>query len=487
MKPKKNLRFRLFSYFSLFSIILVLLLWIFQMLFLDQTYKFVRKNQTRTYTNQVATALQNSTVDGIKDSILEQSRGNNVSVVMYDPNTGVYTIATEHNLFNLLGDRFDYKIMEITNQMISSDEDTMYLEISRGNGKKPDVIRENRENDRNYSLIVYGVDAVDSLGNPIFILTMSDLLPVDSTVEALRVQLMILSVIMIIISFIISSIASRILAKPIENLNEKTKILATGNYDVAFDGKGYSEIEQLSDSLNDTAVQLKKADQMTKDLIANVSHDLRTPLTMISGYGEVMRDVPGEATAENIQVIIDEANRLTSLVNNLLDISKLQAGTIDLSISDINVNDMLISVVNTYQKMTETDGLAFELNMDEKTCYVNGDRMRLEQVFYNLINNAISHVGPDKKVILNAEIKGNKIRFDVIDHGIGISKEDLPMIWQRYYKVDRNHVRPETGSGLGLSIVKTILELHKAEYGVESEPDKGSDFWFELPVIEVEE
>ena len=319
-----------------------------------------------------------------------------------------------------------------------------------------------------------------------FVVIIGDLLPVDSTVSAIRVQLIIISIGLVIVAAILSTASSRIISKPIEQLNEKTRIMSTGNLDVTFDGKGYREIEQLSDSLNDTITQLKKADQMTKDLIANVSHDLRTPLTMISGYGELIRDIPGENNRENIQVIIDEAERLTSLVNNMLDISKLQSGNIELAPTSINVMDMLVSVQNTYSRFLETNGYKLILDAEDKDYYIRADKQRLEQVLYNLINNAITHAGEDKTVILKAAVNDGMMRFDIIDHGEGIPKDELPLIWQRYYKVDKTHVRPETGSGLGLSIVRTILDLHKAEYGVESEVSKGSDFWFRLPLEENE-
>ena len=201
---------------------------------------------------------------------------------------------------------------------------------------------------------------------------------------------------------------------------------------------------------------------------------------MISGYGELMRDVPGESTPENIQVIIDEANRLTALVNHMLDVSKLQSGTTEILKGTVNANDLLSRVANTYSTMMDNMGYHFVVDCDDEIKYVQGDANRLEQVLHNLINNAINHIGEDKTVILRCHEKGDKMRFDVIDHGCGIKEEDIPLIWQRYYRV--NNVQ-ETGSGLGLSIVKTILELHKAEYGVESKINEGSDFWFELPLI----
>ncbi|MBE6116768.1 MAG: HAMP domain-containing histidine kinase, partial [Erysipelotrichaceae bacterium] len=295
-----------------------------------------------------------------------------------------------------------------------------------------------------------------------------------------RTQLTTITIVLTIIAVIVAYIIARRVSRPIENLTSNARVMSTGDFDVEFHGTGFTEIEELSDTLNFTAQELKKSDQLTKDLIANVSHDLRTPLTMISGYGELIRDVPGESTPENIQVIIDEANRLTTLVNYMLDVSKLQSGTTEIVMGTVNANDLLSRVGNTYSTMMEKNGYHFVVDCDEEINYVKADAGRIEQVLHNLINNAINHIGDDKTVVLKCHEHNDKMKFEVIDHGSGIKEEDIPLIWQRYYKA--NNIS-ETGSGLGLSIVKTILELHDAEYGVESKINEGSNFWFELPII----
>jgi signal transduction histidine kinase len=372
-------------------------------------------------------------------------------------------------------------ILEIIDLYKTSKSDVFYI----GNQANRHIFDENsakftNKNSDNVSGIAYLTEIKDNTGKSLLVMGLCEIVPVYSTINTLRTQLTTITIVLTIIAVIVAYIIARRVSRPIENLTSNARVMSTGDFDVEFHGTGFTEIEELSDTLNFTAQELKKSDQLTKDLIANVSHDLRTPLTMISGYGELIRDVPGESTPENIQVIIDEANRLTTLVNYMLDVSKLQSGTTEIVMGTVNANDLLSRVGNTYSTMMEKNGYHFVVDCDEEINYVQADAGRIEQVLHNLINNAINHIGDDKTVVLKCHEHNDKMKFEVIDHGSGIKEEDIPLIWQRYYKA--NNIS-ETGSGLGLSIVKTILELHDAEYGVESKINEGSNFWFELPII----
>ena len=239
----------------------------------------------------------------------------------------------------------------------------------------------------------------------------------------------------------------------------------------------------MSDSLTYASQELSKNDALQKELIANISHDLRTPLTMIVGYGEAMRDLPGENTPENVQVIIDETQRLSDLVNDLLDLSKLQAGTRKPVKEVFNLTDVIRETMGRYEKLTRKDGYSIELDCGE-TVYVLADKTMVLQVIYNLINNAINYTGEDRRVTVRQALTDEgKVRVSVMDSGEGIPADQLPLIWDRYYKVDKVHRRAMIGTGLGLSIVKSILEQHGNAYGVESQIGKGSTFWFEFDVI----
>ncbi len=272
---------------------------------------------------------------------------------------------------------------------------------------------------------------------------------------------------------------SRSLSKSIIKINDEAKKLAEGDYSVNFNSKDYMEVAELSDTLNYAASELGKADSFQKELIANVSHDLRTPLTMIKGYAEVMRDIPGENTPENVQVIIDETERLSGLVNDMLDISKLKAGTIAIQPEEYNITESIRHVLERYNKLREVDGYTIDFIYDDEVI-VYADEQKMYQVLYNLINNAINYTGEDKKVTVIQKVLDNTLRIEVKDTGDGVKPEDIPYVWDRYYKDSSTHKRAIQGTGLGLSIVKNVLELHGAKYGVSSVRGVGATFWFEL-------
>ncbi len=280
--------------------------------------------------------------------------------------------------------------------------------------------------------------------------------PVDATVETLRTQLVCISIIMVLFCVVLAFLISRNISKPIVKINRSAKELARGNYQVRFEEGGYREVAELGATLNYAAKELSTVENLRKELIANVSHDLRTPLTMITAYSEIMRDLPGENTSENVQVIIDEATRLTALVNDMLDLSKIQAGSDSLSIKEFNLTESINTILMRYAKLIENDGYHIDFDYEDDV-FVEADEMKMSQVIYNLINNAINYTGADKRVIIRQTVKKGLVTISITDTGKGIAEEELPYIWDRYYKVDKSHKRSTVGTGLGLSIVKGIL------------------------------
>lgn len=318
---------------------------------------------------------------------------------------------------------------------------------------------------------------------PYLVLLSARLTPVNATVQMIRQELAVVSVIMIVLALGLAMVISRYISKPLSQMNESAKELAKGNYEVEFHDQSSIEIRELGNTLNYTARQLKKTEQLQHELIANVSHDLRTPLTMIQAYAEMMRDIPGENTPENVQVIIDEAGHLTGMVNDLLDISKLQAGVTQLNKTHFNLTQNLEAAVQRIGRMASANEFTIELICDRnQEIFVDADEFKIYQVVYNLINNALNYSGDSRHVIVRQECNDDIVTVSVQDFGPGIAKEDLPLVWERYYKVDKEHRRSSNGSGLGLAIVRKILELHHAQYGVDSTLGRGSTFWFCLKV-----
>ena len=363
-------------------------------------------------------------------------------------------------------------------------EDTAEERQFRDKSKRipPPAVFGNREknNDLMYAKITKLSD-----GREIMVVADTRISPLDSTVKTLRIQLILCTIIAVIISFIVSFAISRHVAKPIETINKTAKKLAQGNFDVEFKGKGYREIEQLNDTLNCTSVELSKVDTLRCELMANVSHDMRTPLTMIVGYGEVMRDIPGENNPENVQVIIDEANRLTRFVNSVLDLSKLQSGMSEYNPEKTNLTGMLRDVEERYRKLMLDENFEITLSCaGDEDVYIKCDEPKLFQVLLNLTDNAINYSNAPKKVVIKQTLnEDGNVRVEVVDNGNGIDKDELPYIWDRYYKTDKSHKRNVAGSGIGLSIVKEILKIHSARFGVQTQKGVGSTFWFELPVV----
>jgi signal transduction histidine kinase len=292
-------------------------------------------------------------------------------------------------------------------------------------------------------------------------------------------QLLLVSLISLAIAAGIAFLLARHIAAPLERINSKAKRLPQGEYDIDFSEKSYREIEELSATLNHTADDLSRTDRLQKELIANISHDLRTPLTMIVGYAEVMRDIEGENKPENIQVIIDEATRLSLLVNDLLEISRIQGGNNERKNETFDLGELATQTVARYQRLKANSGFDFSVSVDGD-CHVYADKEKIVQVICNLVNNAINYSVDEKRVMLRVFRQKGAVRLEVEDRGVGISPENIEHVWERYYRETTSQRRGVSGSGLGLSIVREILELHRARYGVSSVLGEGSVFWFEI-------
>ena len=314
----------------------------------------------------------------------------------------------------------------------------------------------------------------------------SDLSPVGATVRTLEMQFSWIAGILLVAILLLAALLSRIVATPLIMITQKAERLAAGEFEVDFSGSGYREVEELADALGHASNEIGASARLQRELIANISHDLRTPLTMIKGYSEMMRDIPGENTPENVQVVIDETTRLSELVSDLLDLSKLQAGTRSPEFSTFDLTETIRDVMRRYDTLIRHEGYHIDVEL-EGEAYVRADRTMILQVIYNLINNAVNYTGESMRVRVSERVGEGSVRFSVADDGAGIAPEKIGEIWDRYYRVDTEHKRAVMGTGLGLSIVKQVLEAHGAAYGVDSAIGVGSVFWFELPLVSPEE
>ena len=461
---RKSIRFKIPFYLFIFVIVMLLLLWVMEIFLLDSIYK-----KTKT------------------DAILDA--GNYISSKITDPNISEYIdqLAVTNDACIVVADdngSFLYRSNSSTSSQCIreiSDKDRFMERISSA-----------YENNNTYVEEVQATEYID-LGIPIpirsyneiqythiiqedsnyFLFMNSTISPINATVDTLKTILTIVTVIMCIIAILLGLYISRKIITPIQQLNVSAKNL--GKENIHFSGKGYLEIEELSSTLNQANEDLHQVEKLRNELISNISHDLRTPLTMISGYAEMMRDLPDENNEENLNIIINETKYLTRLVNDVLDLSKLQAGAQKLEEKEFDLTQLLLEMIDRVRSLSD---IQIDFIYDGHL-HVIADEMKISQVFYNILSNALHYT--KEKVIVRQILNNDIIRIEIQDFGDGIEESEIDKIWQCYYR-STNHSRQVSGSGLGLYICKQILDLHHANYGVTSKLHEGSTFYFELNV-----
>ena len=327
-----------------------------------------------------------------------------------------------------------------------------------------------------------GASYQNSSQSEYIVMVASELAPVQEAVSTIRMQLIWITAVLLLVATISSFVIARSLTKPILQVSAAAQEIAKGNLNTYVDIRSKDELGRLGNDFNAMSKEISKANSLQRELIANVSHDIRTPLTMIKGYAETIKDLTGDIKEKRdaqLDIIIDESNRLNGLVNDILDLSKLQAGQITPEYSQFDLAAKLRDIIHRYDLLTTNEGYQFTLTAPAKVM-VYADELKIEQVIYNLVNNATNHTGPDKKVFVVLEDEPNRAVVKVIDTGVGIEKKYLPLIWDRYYKPYKKKDRKGMGTGLGLSIVKGILQMHHFNFGVTSTKGQGSTFWFEV-------
>ena len=462
------MKFKIWLYFALFAALLMGMLWFLQIFFLDKYYAEMKISQTRKVANAIISHYRDG--ENLVEYISALSYKNDMFIHI-ESSDGTIIFSPDQNLElpRILGGNIHLMEMAVMkrNLIKSGKQSTSIIMTDPG-----------REN----NTLAYSAYLDRTAGREVILYIFSPLYPVESTVDILSSQLRYVTIISLVLAFGISLLISNRISKPIVNITKTASRLAKGNHEVSFEGGHYSEITQLADTLNYTSRELAKAELLRKDLIANVSHDLRTPLTMVKSYAEMIRDLSGdnpEKRNAHLQVIIDEADRLNLLVADLLTLSKMQSGVDTLNISKFNMKDSIMSILNSYRILSEEEGYRFTCNCDADII-ATGDEARIKQVLSNLVNNAVKYSGAEKEISVTVTETADAVRCEVTDKGQGIPEEEWEHIWERYYKSSSGHSRSAVGTGLGLSIVKEILLLHKARFGVISKLGKGSTFWFEL-------
>lgn len=460
-----------------FTATILFIIWLVFVVFLDNLYK-----QAKTVEIRSAVKTVESMLDSDRDELITGMReisspsGASIVVVGFDASGSEKYYLASASQMSVLANRM--AVNDIIRRAADEGGEVLYTLDSN---LPPEIAKRGGIADQD---MIYARTVNGDSGSTVIAVSMP-LASFDTARSAIMQLLVIVSMLFTVMAVILGRMISDTFAVPLEKLNVSAKDVGTPKYKKMDGDPGCRETAELNDTLERASEEIEKVEKLRRELIANVSHDLRTPLTLISGYGEMMRDIPGENTKENIQIIIDEAEHLNRLVNDVLSISKLENGMERLELSQFNITASLKALISRYSALRAAEGYTLRFEPDREYT-VTGDEVKLLQVFYNLINNAITYTGASAYVeIRQSETEHENrrfLRFDVIDDGDGILPENIPYIWDRYYKENRAHKRAGIGTGLGLSIVKRVIDLHGGKYGVESEVNKGSDFYVEIPL-----
>lgn len=459
---KRSLNFKLWIYFVSFAAAIMALLWLLQIVFLNSYYESMKTKEISRIGNELAAKYGSP---DFENALVEISFTEGISINILDQ-TGklVYPL-----------DIFDLVRQPRLNSETFSDF------LARLYGSESDSVVYTRTDERvRNPILVYGaiLDNGDASNYFLFMNTMLE--PIDSTVNVLKSQLIRITGISFILALGISFILAKWISEPITKITSSAKSLAKGDYGISFQKGAYTEIDNLADTLNKTTRELSKTEELRKDLIANVTHDLKTPLTVIRSYSEMIRDLSGDSKDRreaHLETIIQETNKLSLLVDDMLELSRVQSGLREMEMERLDLCQLTLEVIERFSYFRENEGYSFQVESTGDT-NILGDKRKLSQVIYNLVGNAVNYTDEDRRINIDINEEGDSVKFSIKDHGSGIATEDLDHIWDRYYRGGMSHSRRKTGSGIGLSIVKSIIMAHNGDYGVSSKEGKGSTFYF---------
>ena len=441
----KTIGFKLFLGFLCMAVITIGLLWLIQAVFLKDSYL-------------------NRRIESITAALEESGGEDQIDYAMLESDQNISLLAVD-NAGNTLYMSDDLPMRGQLTKLIPSLI-----------GKSPDAqlkLLQTASKNTRYSMIS------EKLSDDLYVFAVFSMVDVNEASRLLLQQLWIVTVVLAVVSILLAVILSRMFSKPIVSVTRSARIMAEGNTNVALPVKSKDEIGQLTQALNELGEELSKTENLRRELIANVSHELRSPLSVIQGFAETVRDVtwPNEVKrTEQLTIISEEAARLSHIVTDILDYSRIQSGVDSASIETFSLQPVLNDMIGRFEVAAGQNNLRFELTCDD--IEIRFDKGKLIQVLSNLLNNAINYALPHSAISIRAEGLKGRARVSVENTGTPIPADEINRIWERYHRAPQSSGKASLGTGLGLSIVKSIFVLHDVPFGVSSN-EKSTVFWFE--------
>ncbi|MBE6128575.1 MAG: HAMP domain-containing histidine kinase [Erysipelotrichaceae bacterium] len=469
-----GIRFRFWLSFFLLAVGIIVFIGVLQTGLIRPYYRNSKVQTVRTLADSVQRDLVDSeiTADGISNALKEVVDNNACIFIVNEGGRRIYDADSLGTSCVLSGN-----VPEEVTQLF----DTAALETLLGSSREYSINVTNPSTSQ--EMIVFARKIQAELGN-YYLYVSSPLEPVDSIVTFFTRQYVYYTLIAIIAASMVAIYISRTVTDPIIKMKNEAGKLARADYSADFDGGTFTETKELASTLNHANEKLSGIDELRRDLIANVSHDIRTPITDIKAYAEMIRDISGndpEKRDKHLEVILKEADYMSNLVSDMSELSKMQTGTYIPRKENMDLSEKIYEVVDMNQPLIDDAGVKVEIDVPEYLT-VYADELKIGQIITNYLTNAIKHSPKGKTIWIRAWQKEDEetVRMEVEDEGEGIAPEDLPNIWDRYQKSSHSFSRSQTSTGLGLAIVRAIAESHGAGYGCTSEPGKGSVFWLEL-------
>lgn len=465
MSRNLSIRVKIWLFFMMLICVVFILMWTFQVLFLGQFYEVMKVSSVARATGRLAETYQ---TEAFADNITDTAMRNDMCI----------------EVLNADGTEMGYQCVFSGNCLLHNGSNDLYFFfMDLQQSENGEICRKLYNETMQINMLVYGCPVYGENGSlDGYILTNTRLVPVQATRQIFQQLTMGITILLVIAGVILSAYAAENLGTPINRLKVSAQRLAQGDYTAQFSGGGCAEVDDLAETLSYASHELSRTDEMQRDLIANVSHDMRTPLTMMKAYAEMIRDLSGNNPVkreQHLNIIIEETDRLSLLVNDMLDLSKLESGTQKLEMESIDISEKLCEIARRYEGISEKMGYHLEFTGD-KPFRVCCDSGKIERVICNLLNNAINYTSKeDRRVFLRQINRPECVRIEITDKGDGIEEDKIKLIFDKYYRSE-NHKREVVGTGLGLSIVKAILKMHGCNYGVNSKLGEGSTFWFEM-------
>ena len=480
MKKRKSFGVKLWLWFLLFSAAIFTVLWLLQTVFLQNFYNRMAIQNVESAVGKITAHASDSDFYEVIDEI---AVSNSLLVFVTDADGNVLYSADEYQRLYVgtkqaddgtdnpyhAGDVMNWEKGALRNLPYSYQTLVQKLDDA-GTGRVGFVTEDE-------TAYVTGV----RLGDGRMLSVSLPLGTVGGTVGILRLQLVWVSVLSLVLGFILAWVISKRFEKPVAQIAASAREIAGGNFHPELPKGFCAELDELSDTLGETASRLEKAQNAQRELLANVSHDLRTPLTMIKGYAEMVKEISwsdAQKREKDLDIIMRESDRLTSLINEILEFSAMQADGSVKEYEKIDLSCAVKEIIEQFAPFCEQNGYAIETEITDGIT-VSADEAQIKRVIYNFIDNAVNHTDESKKIKVSLTAGSGLARFAVTDYGKGIADDDLPYIWDRYY-TSRNRKNKAVVSGLGLSIAKEILTAHRARFGVDNR--NNCTFWFELEI-----